>query len=275
MKRTGMPEVRAQPMQLTTNGIVLRDNRIFEDRLLTLLTSRYGVINAYANGANRTRSKLAASTELLCYSDFVLFRNRERFTVDKADSQRIFFGIRGDLDKLALASYFAELSIELAPHDEEADAYLKLLLNCLHLLERDDRTPSQLKAVFELRMLTMAGYMPDLIACRECAKYEANPMFFYPATGALLCENCAGSEEYGGISLSPGVLTAMRHIVYSGKEKLFSFSLSDDGLHKLERTSETYLQYQVEKTFPTLEFYRSIRSFPKPSDDQREEPDKE
>jgi hypothetical protein len=42
-------------------------------------------------------------------------------------------------------------------------------------------------------------------------------------------------------------------------EKLFSFSLSEDGLHALAQISENYLLCQLEKTLPTLEFYRTIK----------------
>lgn len=248
-------------MQLTANGIVLRDYKIDEDRLLTVLTDEYGVISAYANGANRTRSKLSASTELLCYSSMVLFRNRDRYSVDKADSHRIFFGIRSDLDKLALASYFAELTMELAPHGEAAHEYMRLLLNTLHLLETGARPFRQLKALYELRLLTLSGYMPSLVACRECACFEALQMYFFPRHGELLCGGCITGSDVGGILIGPGVLAAMRYIVFSQSDKLFSFNLSDDGLRHLEMLAENYLQYQVEKTFPTLEFYHSILSF--------------
>lgn len=244
-------------MQLTTAGIVLRDIKTDENRLLTLLTTGAGVISAWANGANRTRSKLAASTELLCYSDMVLFCSRGRYSVDKADSRRLFFGIRSDLDKLALASFLAELTMELAPHGEEAGTYLKLLLNTLHFLEAGDRPPLQLKALYELRLLTLAGYMPSLVACRECASYESAEMYFFPAEGDICCGNCLGAS-IGGIRIGMGVLTAMRHIIYSEPEKLFHFTLSSEGLQLLSRVVETYLKYRLEKTLPTLEFYHTL-----------------
>lgn len=248
-------------MQLTTNGIVLRDYKIDENRVLTLLTDEHGVITAFANGANRTRSKLAASTELLCYSNLVLFRSRDRYSVDKADAHRIFFGIRSDLDKLGLASYLAELTMELAPREEEAGVYLKLLLNTLHLLEKEGRPPLQLKALYELRLLTLAGYMPNVVACRECGQYETEQMFFFPQHGELVCADCHTATTDYCRPISRGVLATLRHIVYSEGDKLFAFTLSDQGLRQLADISEDYLKYQVDKTFPTLEFYHSMAGF--------------
>lgn len=43
----------------------------------------------------------------------------------------------------ALASYMGQLAEELAPEGEEAEEYLKLFLNCLHLLEqKNERSTS-------------------------------------------------------------------------------------------------------------------------------------
>ena len=34
-------------------------------------------------------------------------------------------------------------------------------------------------------MLTMSGYMPDLVGCQQCGEYEAEGFYFFPATGTL------------------------------------------------------------------------------------------
>jgi DNA repair protein RecO (recombination protein O) len=203
------------------------------------------------------RSALSGSTELLCYADFVLFKNRERHSVDHADAIRTFFGLRGEIERLSLASYFAELTAELAEKNS-AEAYLKLLLNTLHFLEKGSRSLAQLKALFELRILTLSGYMPNLVACRTCARYEAEIMQFSLREGDLLCPDCAPGHEAGTTPLPPGGLAARRHLIYCEPEKLFRFTLSDEGMKLLGMVAEQYLQIQLEKTFPTLEFYRGL-----------------
>lgn len=244
-------------MQLTREGIILRQYKSNDDRVLHILTAQQGVITAFANGARGPRSKLAAGTELLCYASFVLFHNRERYIVDKADTVRMFFGIRESIEKLALASYLAQLADEICPHGVEAREHLRLLLNTLHYIETEKRPAKQLKALFELRLLTLSGFMPSLVGCRLCAEYEAPVMRFFPESGELLCDNCAQGAA-GGYPLTPGTLAAMRHIIYAPGEKLFAFTLSEGGLDVLARASEDYLKYQIEKTFPALEFYRSL-----------------
>ena len=143
-------------MQTVTDALVLRERKLDEqDRLLTLLSADRGIITAYAKGAGRMKGSMAGATELLCYSHFVLFQNRERCFADKAEANMLFFGIRGDLEKLTLATYFAQLCCELIPENEPAVEELRLMLNTLYCLERDKLPPLQLKAILELRLLTL------------------------------------------------------------------------------------------------------------------------
>lgn len=202
---------------------------------------------------------MASSTELLCYSSFVLFQNKEKCYVDKADPIRLFFGIREDLERLALGSWFAQLCQTLCPQGTEAGEILRLLLNSLHMLEKGNMPLPQLKALTELRLLTLSGYMPDLVACRECGCFKSDSMTFLPISGELLCGDCAGEGgQEGALPVSRGVLAAMRHIIYAPAAKLYSFSLSPEGQRQLERLSEAYLCCQLERSFPTLDFYHSL-----------------
>ena len=107
-------------MQCVTHGIIIRAKSVGDDRLLTILTSDYGVVSAVARGANKPRSRLTSSTELFCYSKLVLFRYRDSTTVDSAEVEQSFFALRQDIVALSLASYIAELCCELAPPEEAA-----------------------------------------------------------------------------------------------------------------------------------------------------------
>jgi DNA repair protein RecO (recombination protein O) len=230
-----------------------------DDRLVTILTPDCGVVSAIARGANRPRGKLAASTEQFCYSRLVLFRYRDSSTIDSAEIDTSFFELRSDLEGLALASYFAELCCELAPKEEEAGEYLRLLLNSLHLIITHTKPLPLLKAIFELRLLTLAGFMPDLTGCAQCGAFSEADMLFSIESGRLFC---AGHRPVGVVAseIPAGVLAAMRHIIYSDFKKLFSFSLSDEGIRVLAGFCERYLKYQVQRTYHSLEFYHAVAS---------------
>ena len=247
-------------MQTATDALVLRERKLDEqDRLLTLLSAEQGIITAYAKGAGRMKGSMAGATELLCYSHFVLFQNRERCFADRAEANTLFFGIRGNLEKLTLATYFAQLCCELIPENEPAAEELRLMFNTLYYLEQGKLPPLQLKAILELRLLTLTGYMPDLIACRECGGLpEDGAVLFDPMGGSVCCPACAPQGAVGLIPLPPGVFAAMRHIIYCDFEKLFGFKLGEENLPLLADAVERYLLCQVERILPALNFYKTI-----------------
>ena len=249
-------------MHITTEAIVLRARSVDEfDCVLTLLTKERGVISAYARGAKKPRGTLRVPTELLSYSCFVLFSNKERYSVDRADLEGVFMGVRGDVCKLSLASYLCELTAETAPRGESAGEYLRLLLNSLYMLDRDKRACAFIKPLYELRLLTMAGYMPNLVACRGCGCFASELLYFLPLTGELACGECIADAppDQPQMRLSAGVLAAMRHILYAPFERLFAFTLPQEQLVYLGEVTQYYVQVQLDKRFPTLDFYLTIK----------------
>lgn len=246
-------------MQIGTKAVVLSARNMEEhDRLVVLLTQDQGLVTAYAKGARRQKGAMASATEQLSYSAFQLFRNRERTYVDRAETETVFFGIRQELDRLALASYFCQLCRELIPEGDTQPGYLHLMMNALTLLDRGKTPLGQLKAVFELRLLTMSGYMPDLVACAACGEPPEGEVFFSPVAGVIYCGGCVPKVGEPPLPLSPGVFDAMRHIIYSDFAKLFAFRLPEPALAELERISEAYLLAQVERVLPALNFYRGL-----------------
>lgn len=75
----------------------------------------------------------------------------------RQETEQNFFGLRSDVEKLSLAVYLAQLCAQVAPAEEEAGEFLRLILNSLYLLEKDKRPQRLVKAVFELRLLAMGG----------------------------------------------------------------------------------------------------------------------
>ena len=58
-----------------TKGLVIKEQTVGEsDRLVTLLTADYGLVNAFVRGAKQLKNRLAASTSLFAYSEFSFIR---------------------------------------------------------------------------------------------------------------------------------------------------------------------------------------------------------
>ena len=244
-------------MYLTIQAIVLRVTDYNDrDSLLTVLTRNHGKLTIKARGLRRKNSPLIAPCQLLAFGEFTLFEYKNQYTINEAHSIELFQGLRRDLTKLSLGTYFAQAAEVLSQEDLPNPELLSLVLNCLYCLDKLDKPEAQVKAVFELRSASIAGYTPDLIGCHVCGSQV--PAYFDISGGALLCEKCRASTTGIRMPITPAVLEAMRYVTYCDAKKLFSFEISRESLEQLSSVTEAYLTTQLERGFSTLDFYKSL-----------------
>lgn len=245
-------------MYLTTRGLVLRVSDYNEhDALLTLLTPEHGRLTVKARGLRRKNSPLIAPCQLLALGDYTLFEYKGNYTVNEAASVELFRGLRGDIVKLSLGTYFAQAAEVVSQADLPNRELLSLVLNCLYALSKLNEPESKVKAVFELRCVCLAGYTPDLMGCHMCA--SEYPDRFDVSAGVLECQACRSPGSDGlRMPLTPGVLEAMRYIVFCDPKRIFGFDAGAKTLESLSQITETYFTTQLERGFSTLDFYKSL-----------------
>lgn len=148
-------------------GINLKSKPLGEsDRLLTILTREFGLVQAVAMGARKHNSKLGGRSGLFVVNDLLIAKGRSLDKVTQADTLESYPGLGLDLKKLTASQYLAELCLCQAL-SEQPQEELFLLLN--EHLQRLERSPSELimahltHAIFQ--MLVLAGVAPQVYAC--------------------------------------------------------------------------------------------------------------
>jgi DNA repair protein RecO (recombination protein O) len=113
------------------------------------------------------------------------------------------------------------------------------------------------KPVFELRLMAVSGFEPLADRCAVCGKEEPDKPMLDVVRGVV---HCGGCKEQGGLSLplSEGSLAALRHALYGDAKRLYSFSLDADALRQLNHAAEGFVAAQMERSFRTLDYYKSI-----------------
>lgn len=244
-------------MYLKTPALVLRVTDYNDrDSLLTLLTASHGKLTAKARGLRRKNSPLTAPCQLLAYGEFTLFEYRGSYTVNEAEPLELFRSLRKDLTKLALGSYFAQVSQALSQEDQPNPELLALTLNCLYVLSLGQCPEAQIKAVFEFRAACLAGYTPDLSGCCVCGAPYPDRLDIL--SGRLVCSRCSRSDGGLRLPLTAGMLDALRYIASCDAKKLFSFRMNAQTMEALSAVSESYLSAQLEQGFSALDFYKSL-----------------
>lgn len=244
----------------TTQALVLREVHYKEaDRILTLLTATEGKITAKARGALRKGSRTGAATQQLTYSEMTLFGNRGKWTVNEASTIEGFSGLRTDIERFALGSYFAECLEAFSTEDQPDAPLLQLGLNCLYALSRGVMDPLQIKAAFELRLMSLAGYEPDAQQCFVCGKAEPEDPVFCLESGRVCCRACRKSDMGAAERLDGAALSALRYIVSAPPKQLLSFRLEEESRKLLSAAAERYLLLQAERGFSTLDYWKKLK----------------
>ena len=247
------------PTHLTVRGLVIRETAYGEaDKLIDLLTE-HGIRTVRARSARKPGAKYAALTQLFAYGEYCLRQSGERYYLDSAVSLNLYYGLRSDLEALALASYFSEL-IRRTATDQPQPQLLRLFCYALHHLSEHDRPPMMVKAVFELRLLTELGLMPDMLCCKSCGEYLPASVLFRMEQADFVCADCAGSEAAAAQDVpgSASVLQAVRHVIFSEYDRLFQFRLKNEALPQFAEYTEHFLLHQLGGAFHTLKFYREL-----------------
>ena len=255
-------------MLVTYDGIVVGRREIGENScFIDILTDEQGIVEATAHGAKKINSNLLSSAALFSYSTFCLNKNKMRYTVNSAKPKFGFHEIGTDIEKLALASYFAQAvkfctSSEQNQLESSRDSLVRLFAVALYetLHAGETRTLAAVKAAFELRYSVMLGFSPNLVACHNCGHYDCERgMYFLPRKAKLVCADCLNPEFEGErVLLLSETLFAMRNIVFSPLEKCFKFSVGERAEQQLSQIAEDYFLYRTERTFTALEYYKKL-----------------
>ena len=225
-------------MQVKTQGLIIREQTVGEsDRLVTVLTRDAGVVRAFARRAKNLKDSKSAATQLLCYSRLSIFKGREKYMIDDAEPIEVFFGLRRDIAALSLAQYFCELAYLMVPEDTDSEEYLRLILNSLHFLSKGTRPIRLLQSRDRAAYALVGGLYARLVACENCAAYEAETMFFLPQRGIILCDKCFhGANEPSLPPKTDRHATLRMWILRSSIT-----SLPEDALKILNAATESYV----------------------------------
>lgn len=251
-------------------GLVIRTTDIREsDRLVTLFTEELGLITALARGARSLKSRKMAATTQFCYGSYVLFKQGDKYQIKEAELIESFFEIRSSIEGLALAGYIAEVLDDVIVAEAEHEL-LRLSLNSLYAISKRRYDFEKIKATFEVRAMSILGFMPDVLSCCSCGEKHGD-FYFDIMAGAVECRDCRkrSAEMRQVISqpheshiiciLTEGARNALAYSVYAPQEKIFSYSASAEDMHLFSRAAEEYLTNHLERSYRALKFYNEVK----------------
>jgi len=139
------------------------------DLLLTLYTRDAGKLRAVAKGARKTTSRLVGHFEPLTLNRLALSRGRNLDIITQAQVIDNFSDLKGNLTGLSQGLYIAELLDGFGSEAHPNPELYQLSLEALRAVGQAAASELPLR-FFELHLLRVSGFMPELYDCVECRR---------------------------------------------------------------------------------------------------------
>lgn len=250
----------AQERVLKVEAVVLEHHEWGEaDRLLTLFTREHGRMRAVAKGVRRLRSRKAGHLEPFTRVALVLARGRDLWIVTQAETLEANLALHGDLEGIGYASYVVELLERLTYEEGPNPNLYRLLVDTLRRLDENLDPPGLILRYFELHILNLAGFRPELAECIACRQpIQPEDQYFSSMLGGVLCPAC-GKLEPSARPISMNALRYLRHLQRSTYAEARRARPTPAVAAEMERILQDYLTYILETRLNSPEFLRQVR----------------
>jgi DNA repair protein RecO (recombination protein O) len=244
-----------------TEAIVLRSMDLGEaDRVLTVLTPRLGKLRVIAKGIRRPRSRLGGGLEPFSDVHLVLAIGRTFDVVTQAALEDPHLGLRDDLHSTAAAWYLVELVDRFCEGSAESHAAFELLAQGLAALDAAPADVSRdvVARWFELHLLDVMGFRPELGQCLDCgAAIEPDGNAYSPEAGGVIGHECA-DRALGARPLSPDALMVLRHLQRSSLVEILRLRLPVGTQREVERLLHATVSAVLERELRTRDFLDEV-----------------
>ncbi len=176
-----------------TRAVAIKSINLSEsDRLITFMTENHGKVKCIAKGARKIKNQFWGALEPMSLIHLIYFgkEHQSLFRLNHSDIIESFQAIRDDFDKLYTGVYFLDLidAVILEGH-REVKVFSLLYQSLAALNQQSELEP--LRRLFEIRLLSLAGYQPQLEHCVLCRKAPQNRLIsFSYAHNGILCNSC-------------------------------------------------------------------------------------
>jgi len=238
-------------------GVVLRSRNLGEaDKIVTFFTHTRGKVEAVAKGARRPRSRLLGPTQLFTHGRYLFFEGKNLDTISQGEIVQPFRSLREDLDRMAYASYAAELVDRSTEPGDRHEGLFPLLVAVLGLLAEGNDLALTVR-YFELQLLAELGFRPRLEGCVRCGGPKAP--YFSLDLGGLLCDACRPADPQA-VRLGDEAVHALRFLERAEPERVHVLRPSAGAMDALEAALPRFCAARIGQPANAMAFLMALKT---------------
>jgi DNA repair protein RecO (recombination protein O) len=230
------------------------------DLIVEFFSAQSGRMRGIAKGAKKSKKRFVHCLETLNRVRLDLFekQNLSLTRIDRGDLIDPFPGIRKDFRKWGQAAYFCEMIKELFAPGDSNRLVFELLCESLQVLDQEKGEPNVF-AIFQIRLLKLAGYalyLEDCLGCGKKTEDMGQPMFSL-ARGGVFCPSCLKGDR--GIRLSPGSVRSIRHSMTMELPQVFRIRFSQEIQGEIESLLASFSGRIMGKELGSARYLKQIQ----------------
>jgi DNA repair protein RecO (recombination protein O) len=178
-----------------TEALVLRTYNLAEaDKIVVCLSRSAGLMRGVAKNCRKLKNRFGASVEPFTIINLTYFEkeHQELVSFSQTEIVRSRFNLSSDSAVMTGFSYMGDLLLDFAAPRQANDNLYRMTLACF---EAVSQTPADLEWVlryFEVWLLKLEGFLPDLRACANCQNaLNGDDPIYLGADLSLRCLKCS------------------------------------------------------------------------------------
>ena len=224
------------------------------DRIVTFLTPEYGRLKGFARAARKSRKRFGAALEP-CAEVLLHWTARssgDLVSLRDAELVDLHSGLRCDLETLTLAGYGCELVDVLFDESGIGVEVFQLLQAFLNHLDKEGYSV-EARLLLEIRMLSVAGYLPHLEHCADCFGPLPNGQVSFSAgLDGSLCPACDAGRAT--LKIDRMTLGTLGRIMQTPLTSFAGFKLSPLSRKECQLLLNDALRCNLHRPLRSLEF---------------------
>lgn len=244
---------------MRSEGIVIREMRYLDSsKILTIFTRDYGKLSVLARGVFRPKSQNTNSAVLFSRSELNFYQGRNFFYLSSSQVLDLGYTLRTDHLKFLYASYFSELINESVPYEDSNILLYGMFTKALGLLDKSTHGIHSLIVAFQVKLIAILGYRPELHCCISCSSTSSKNWKFSLDESGLICEKCFSIDPYA-ITIDFALMNYAHNFLYLSLEEVMKIRISSAQFETLFSLFNRHLLYLLDLvSFKTEE---QIRKF--------------
>lgn len=244
--------------------LVLKEIRYNDnDKILHALSKNNGKIQIVSRGCRKNKSPLVNISQIMAYSKCQLFVSRDMYILNSGELIDNFYNIRNNITAFLHGTYILELLSYISQeNDVDGKAYEMTirLFQILNFVEDDVNKIENIISIYELKLISMLGYRPQIKECILCGEKLNNKSLysFNIKDGGIQCIQCRDcvNINISGIDISYKNIVLLNSILMS---KLDDEDIINAISEDINFLIKKYLFFHIGKSnFTTLKLLRKV-----------------